>query len=188
MSFFGQQPQTATTATQSGSPGMGALLTALTGISMISSIAGGASQQGAARKEALLELEQGRISELESERDARRIEREGESFAKMQTARFAKSGVLATEGSPLIVVNETRKKVAEEAEAQRARGRALKRLRGRRADILHSSGRNALLGGFTGAFLSGANLFLKGKQAGLFKRKGSSSNDPTPDFIGDIIK
>lgn len=79
----------------------------------------------------------------ESLTEAARIERAGKSFAASQAHQYLSSGVLLT-GSPLAVIDETRRMAQEEADSVRRRGTALADLTRMKSYQTLQYGRNAL--------------------------------------------
>jgi hypothetical protein len=125
-------------------------------LSSITRIYGGIQAQKAAASEASDIRQQGYIQAQESFRDAKVVEEEAESFRKRQKVMFLKSGV-ALEGTPLLVLEDTRLKAQEEAEAIRRRGIAEFNLADKKAKRVFRQGRAALIEanvkGLTSAFL-----------------------------------
>ncbi len=134
------------------------VLAGLSALSAVSSIAGGISANKEAGKQAELAAlqaeqratEQERVSFKQSQAELE----EADSLSRRQKVAFLASGVDLA-GSPLLVMEETRRKGAENAEeilksgeygatASRAEGRAT-------ASQLRASGRQALLGGLSNA-------------------------------------
>lgn len=110
----------------------------------------GVSQYASARNEANALEAQSQLVEAEAEAEARRKERQIRSFRDAQAARFNKSGVML-EGTPLLVLQETINLGREEVDAVLARGNAQANLVRTQAGRTRSAGRNALIGGLTGA-------------------------------------
>ncbi len=167
-----------TTSGSSSSSGLAPIMLGLAAIQGASQIFGGASTASSASKEAALTRQEGALAQQELEAQARKTEYEGQKFAGVQTMKYAKSGVLATEGSPLIILDETRRLVQEEADALRKRGAAMRRVAMGRASVINSQGRNSLLGGLAGAVGTGFSTLLYGKQAGLWGNSGAASQVP----------
>lgn len=151
-------------------------------LSMATGVAGGFSSKSAAGVEAQLMRDQGALSRQEAEREAQLHERSGHKFVERQTMAYAKSGVLPTEGSPLLILDETRRAVKEEASAMRSRGLAIQRLYGLKANSVSNAGRNALLGSIGSALATGAGAYFSLNKIGAFGSKKASPSQPTPDL------
>lgn len=134
------------------------ILGGLSAFSAISSVMGGMAANEEAGKQAQLAASQAESRAVEQERlafkEAQATTEEADSVARRQKVAYLASGVDLA-GSPLLVMEETRRKGAENADeivqagkygasASRAEGRA-------QASQLKSSGRQALIGGLINA-------------------------------------
>ena len=108
--------------------------------SAVASIGGGISQASEARSQAKSAQEQAEVQ-------ARATAREAIDVEKRQKLSFLKSGV-ALEGSPLLILAETREKGLENVEAIQGQGR-------QQAKSILRGGRSALIGGLTSAAQTG---------------------------------
>ena len=81
--------------------------------------------------------------------------------------RYAKSGV-TLEGSPVLVLAETRRLGQEEVAAIERRGRAQALLLRQRAEQTRKAGRSAMLGGIFNAASGAAGTYMFGKKIGMF--------------------
>lgn len=133
-------------------------LAAFSVISAGTSLAAGFAGQDAAGREADLLNQQGLIARSEAEAEAERVGTQNRKFKKVQKLAFLKSGV-SLFGSPLLVLEETEREGQKEVDAIRRRGFAQQTLFGRKAKIARGKGRQALIGGFTGALKSGLSFF-----------------------------
>ena len=102
------------------------------------------------KDEAGLQREQAALARQESIVSAQDTAAERTKLLRRQQLAFTKSGV-TLEGSPLLVLDETKVQSQKEVNAILRRGEAQYRLGQRSADITRNKGRAALIGGFTGA-------------------------------------
>lgn len=114
-------------------------------VSAGSTVAAGRAQQEAFDREAALQEEQGRIARREAGIEAERTATERRKFLARQKLAFIKNGV-SLEGSPLLVLEETRSESQKEVDAIIKSGNAQQRLFFRKAAISRSKGRAAILG------------------------------------------
>lgn len=143
--------------------GLGQIFTA---VSAISAVVGGIQQKKAADKQASATRaeaqRQANLRQEERESQARVEARENIQLEKRQKLAFLKSGV-SLEGSPLLLLAETRRVGGENVEAIIKSGQteATSLLRGgeSQAAALKSSGRLALIGGLTGGLTTAAGGF-----------------------------
>lgn len=117
------------------------------GIGPLFSVLSGQEQQQAARGEAGLLGRQADIAFEESLREAARVDRQVKSFREQQALEFASSGGLLA-GSPLGVLEETRRLGQMEVDAIRRRGEALSGLLGAESLQMLRRGSAASFGGF----------------------------------------
>ena len=136
-------------------------------ISAVSSIAGGIAGNQAAKDEARLLNEQGRLAQSEAQAEAQRKANENRKFLKRQKLAFLKAGV-TLEGSPLFTLETTLEEGQEEVTAIAKRGRAQARLFSQRAVQTRGAGRASFISGIGGAASSAFNAFGFGRLAGLF--------------------
>jgi len=115
-----------------------------------SQTAQGESANKTAQQQAALQEEQGQIAQQEALLSAERAAEDRRIFLKRQRLAFVKSGV-SLEGSPLLILEQTRSRSQEEVDAIVRRGIAQKDLAVRQADITRRQGRAALTGGIAGA-------------------------------------
>lgn len=156
--------------------GLETALIAATVVSVGSSIAGGISANNAAKREAALEEEQGRIAQDEANVEAGRRADEVRKFRARQKMGFLKSGV-TLEGSPLLVLEETLNEGQKEVDAIVRSGDAKRRFANESASITRSKGRAAMISGFGNAASSAISSYGIGKQAGMFQgKKPATSN------------
>ncbi len=128
-------------------------------LSSIFSIISGFTAFGAAQDEADAQRDQADLQRVEAEREARRVEKERKAQRAKIAMRYIKGGVTLL-GSPLIYLEEQKEEDIAEVEAIRARGRAQQRLGFKRADIVESKGRAALVGGLGQAAGTAAPIFI----------------------------
>lgn len=179
---FAAQAATMTAAsTQTGNMnGMGKWYAIAQGISALTELGSGIAGIGAANRESKYIEEQGSILQAESERDARIKAREVEKFMAAQSHRFVSSGV-TLQGSPIEVLNETRRLGQEEINAIIERGKAQSQLAKLKAANMRAGGRNSMLlsaGKIAGMGVEG---YVMGRRLGIFGGKsesGSSSRGP----------
>jgi hypothetical protein len=136
-------------------------------VSAVSSIAGGMTANKAARAEASLLDEQGRIAQQEAAAEAQRVANENRRFMKRQKLAFLKNGV-SLEGSPLFEQERVLRESQEEVNAEVRRGNAQAELFSRRAQITRNEGRASMIGGITQGVGAVFNAFGTGRAGGLF--------------------
>jgi ATP-dependent protease HslVU (ClpYQ) peptidase subunit len=95
--------------------------------------------------------------QAEANRDAQRIEEDGNRFAHKQKLMYIGSGV-EYGGSAVVTIMQTKKWAAAEASAKRARGAAISQYGYQTARIQEGQGRAALVGGYAGAALKVSQL------------------------------
>lgn len=140
---------------------------ALQAASSLADVVGGFAAQSAARQEASALDQQAALTEQETARDVEKRKREVLAFRDAQASKFNNSGVLL-EGSPLLVLQETIDLGNEELTAMMQRGNARANLLRSQAGMARTQGRNALIGGFTGAASGALNTLVQGRRFGLF--------------------
>lgn len=194
----GNAAKTSNTMAQSKVSGLGKALLAVGGIAALMQVLGGVSANKAAKAEAQAQEDQIQYVQEDTSNEARQKAREVTKFREEQAVAYNKSGVTLA-GSPLLVLDETRRLGQEEIDAIQRRGQNMQELYKQKAKQTKSAGRSALLGSLAGAALGGASLFLLGKKIGLFGNTSSPANPPAnkpgsgsppgaPQPIGDIIR
>ncbi len=133
----------------------------------ISQVAQGYGAYASSQAQASAMQVQGEIAQFEADREAARIQKEGDRFRKKQKLAFIKSG-LTLEGSPLLVLEETRYEVEREASAERLRGKALGLKARHSAENLRAGGRAKFISGIIGGASSYTTSYIQGKAAGVF--------------------
>ena len=141
--------------------------------SATSSVVSGIQQKRAAENEAELVEQQGRLAQEEADLNAIRQSTENRRFRKKQKLAFLSSGV-SLEGSPLLLLEETRVESATEVAAIRRKGIAQRNLALARAQLLRNQGRAAFIGGIVGGVGSLASGAFAGAEAGLFGGGGGT--------------
>lgn len=121
----------------------------LSAVSALASVAGGVQQRSEANKQA-------KLAGQEAEDRARLEARENIELEKRQKLAFLKSGVAIDSGSPLLVMEEDKRRGEENVDAILGTG-------ANRAASLRSSGRSALIGGIT----KGIGTAAQGFQGGI---------------------
>ena len=129
---------------------MGAVAIAATAVGAGLSIYQGVQQNAASKAQAATTRSYGQIQQFEANREALRIEDDGNRFAQKQKMMYIGSGV-EFGGSAVITIAQTKKWAAAEASAKRARGAALMDYSSQTARIQEGQGRAALVGGFASA-------------------------------------
>jgi hypothetical protein len=139
----------------------------MAGLSAASSIAGGIASNSAAKREASMMAQQSAIAMSEARRTAGQRAEDVQSFMSTQARGYSNSGV-TLDGTPLLVLEETRRRGQAEVDAIMRSGRAQSSLIRQRAAQTRTSGRNALLGSFlkAGATMAG----------GVYKNQAVSLN------------
>jgi len=129
---------------------MGAVALAATAVGAGLSIYQGVQQNAASRAQAATTRSYGQILQAEQNREAMRIEDDGNRFAQKQKLLYIGSGV-EYGGSAVITIAQTKKWAAAEGAAKRARGAALSEYSQQTARVQEGQGRAALVGGFASA-------------------------------------
>lgn len=138
----------------------------------------GFQARSAANSEADRLREQANIALQESRRDAEQQAREITSFQSSQAHTYASSGI-TLEGSPVVVLEQTRKLGQQQVDAVIRRGMAQSNLINQQADAQRKAGRNALIGAFVSAAAGGANTYMKGQSIGTFGNQQVALQTPT---------
>lgn len=145
-------------------PGSLALIGAVaTGFSAGSSIFGGINANKAAKQEADLQAEQGRIAMQEAQTNATNEAYNQTQFVQKQRLAFLANGV-TLEGSPSEVLKSSKNYGQQQVNAILSEGAAKYNLAQREAAITKNKGRAALLSGIAG----GVSDVNKGVQSGYF--------------------
>lgn len=175
----------------------GALMGASTAMSMIGSVSKGQAAQSDANTqamlydvEAVLQEKEGDIAYQDAKQAAIQRAREVRKFQAMQATKYVQSGV-TLEGTPIAVLEETRKLGQQEVDYMLKRGQSLKNLAYLRAgntrltgEVTRAQGRSALYGGIfdaMGTGLSNAFTFARGSSFG-----GSPSGSPSMVYSDNI--
>lgn len=133
---------------------------AMAAIGAASSVASGIASNSAAKRESSMIAQQSAIAMSEARRAAGQRAEDVQSFMSTQARGYLNSGV-TLEGSPLLVMEETRRRGQAEVDAIMRSGRAQSSLMKQRADQMRTSGRNALFGSLFKAGASFAGSYLK---------------------------
>jgi hypothetical protein len=119
---------------------------------------------------------------MEAEEAARIEAEEGTAFQSAQAMLYAKSGFTG-EGSPALVMEDTRRKSAAKANALRARGTAIKNLYNQKAAMLKKQGRSAFLGGLVKGVGTGLTSYFGSKGTSI--KSAPNSLPETGGFPSD---
>ncbi len=177
--------------------GMAALSTALTGVKVASTLIGGIASYSAGKKqqavynqEADATAREGQILKDEAELAAKQKARESGKFQSEQAHAYASSGI-TLEGSPLMVLEETRSLAQQEVDALRQRGESQKQIATMRAAGLRASGaaaalsgRNAMFGSVLTAGGTGLGAYISGRRNGIYGTGPVLTAPPKPKAIG----
>lgn len=131
-----------------------------------SKVYSGYQQNQAAKREASLMEDQGRIEQEEAAAEAQRRADEVRKFSRVQGLSFLKNGV-SLAGSPLLVLDETLTQGQQEVDAITRSGDAKRTLYNRKAANTRASGRSALLGGVLEGATSAGTSYAIGKNKGI---------------------
>lgn len=150
----------------SGIGGLSGLMKGISLFSSLSSVMGGMQQQGAYNQQANMAIAQGNMQAAENERvafrQAQNEKEQSESARRAQKVAYLASGV-TLEGSPLLVMEETRQKGIENVDeilrGGQASSYAAKEEGRMRASSLKSSGRQAFSAGITSGLSTGVRAF-----------------------------
>lgn len=144
-----------------------AAMAAFAAISAFSSILGGIMQNTQASNEADRIKQQAQIALAESRQAAAQRAYDVTKFQSEQAHKFASSGI-TLEGSPAIVLEETRRLGQQEVDALTRSGNAKYNLMMIQAGQTKNAGRNALIGAFVKAGRSALNSYTMGKSVGVY--------------------
>ena len=151
---------------------MGIVAIAATAIGAGLSIYQGIQQNAASRAQAQMTRSYSDMLQLEANREAQRLEEDGNRFAQKQKLMYIGSGV-EYGGSAVVTIMQTKKWAAAEASAKRARGAAITQYGYQTAKIQEGQGRAALVGGFASA---AGKIYSYGDAKGWGSGWGSSSS------------
>jgi len=166
------------TATASG---LGKWFAAASAIQAISQVGQGFAQMQAANAESGDLKRQSDIALQEAQYEAQSKQRSVLREAADQTMQYASSGV-TTEGSPAIVLEETRRLGQQEVNMIQKRGQMQAQLLRTQAMRAKAAGRQALFGGITNASLGVLNNYIQGR--GTFGRL----NEPVTNYNAPVGK
>jgi len=156
--------------------GLTAAIIAFTVISVGAKITAGIQENNAAKAEAKLLEAQGVLTQEEAVAEANRVANDRRKFRKKQKVAFLKNGITLA-GSPLLVIEETRRESQMEVDAIVRRGRAQASLAFQQAAITRGGGRAALVSGIFGA----ASTVVIGS---AFAKASLGSGTKTPTTTG----
>lgn len=149
-------------------------------------IMSGYQQKKAYSQEADLQREQAQIALDEANREAQLTANDRRKFLGTQKLAFIKSGV-SLEGSPLLVLEDTRKQSQDEVDSIVKRGAAQYRLGVAQSEQTRQRGRAALTSAYVGAAGTAASGAFYANQAGMFNatrgttfRTGGSFSNTAP--------
>lgn len=176
---FGPAPPTAATAPSN----FGWAYGLSSGLSALGEFASGVSafQQGNAQ--AGLYQEQAGMALKEALAAAQQKAREVGEFQSQQVMDYAHSGV-RIEGSPVHVLERTRKLGQQEVDAIVSQGKAQAKLLAMQGAMAKTGARNALIGGIFGAGTSGLSSYMQAKRIGLYGNQSSVSDQLSNVRIG----
>lgn len=151
-------------------------------------VAGGFASRSAANSAARQKEAEAKVIAAETQRDLAQKKREILAFRDSQAQKFNNAGVLL-EGSPLVVLEETLTQGQEELSAIANQGRARANLSISEAGSLRRQGRNALIGGFSGAASGAFNTLLQGQRFGLFGKTSPNKTPASPQrsFLDPVV-
>jgi len=132
----------------------------------------GIQQNNSMKAQAATSRSYGQMLQAEANREAQRIEEDGNRFAQKQKLMYIGSGV-EYGGSAVVTIMQTKKWAAAEASAKRARGAAITQYDYQTAKIQEGQGRAALVGGFASA---AGKIYSYGDAKGWGSGWGSSSS------------
>lgn len=145
--------------------GNGGIL-ASSALSAGASLLGGASGNKSSATEAGLLRAQGKQAMIESQFAAAQKAREVTKFQSMQAMQYASSGVTG-QGTPALVMEDTRQQGQQEVDALIQHGQAIQNLYNMKASITAKSGRSSFLSGIMGALTTGFKGFSMAQKSGL---------------------
>ncbi len=130
---------------------------------LVANVAGtlysGFSAKQAAEQEAADIEFQAQLQKQEADEEAARLDKKNKKFLQRQSLMFGKGGV-TLQGSPLLVLKETRDESKKESAAARRRGSAQLQFGLARAQRTRAGGRNAFIGSiFSGVSSAGLGAY-----------------------------
>jgi len=131
-----------------------------TGLSGVAQVFSGIQANKAAQSQARAQENQSQITLNESIVEAKRIDRENRIFKKRQKLAFLKNGI-TLEGSPLLVLEETRKLGKEEVASILRSGRAKSQFLFSEAKTIRRQGRAQLIGSALGGISTFGKLAVQ---------------------------
>lgn len=152
-----------------------AALAAFAAISAFSALLGGFAQRSAANVEANSIQDQAQISLRESRQAAAQRAYDVTKFQSEQAHKYASSGI-TLEGSPALVLEETRRLGQQEVDALTRSGNAKYNLMMTQARQTKNAGRAALIGAFAKAGQSGLSAYTMGKSVGVYGNTPTTLN------------
>jgi hypothetical protein len=167
-----------TTGDSAGS-GLGKAYAITQGLSALATLAGGFAGMSAARDEASLLESQADLAREEGELEATAKAREVTRFQQRQAHMYASSG-MTNEGTPALVMEETRRLGQQEVDMIRKATEARSNILRKKAGMTRKSGRNSFLSSILGAGSEGAQAYMLGKRYGLFNKKTASATPLPP--------
>lgn len=178
----GDQAGTAAASTSiaapSGDGGVSKAYLAVQGLTALTQVLGGFSSSNANRAEASALEQQADIALADAQILARQRAYDARRFQASQGSAYLNAGV-TLEGTPVIVMEDTRAKAQEEVDAIMRRGYAQQNLYRTQAQMTRNKGRSSFISGILGAVGTGAETYLKGKQEGMWG-SGNALNPATP--------
>lgn len=152
-----------------------AALAAFAAISAFSSILGGIMQNKAANTEAGNIQQQAQIALQESRQAAAQRAYDVTKFQSEQAHKFASSGI-TLEGSPAMVLEETRRLGQQEVDSLTRSGNAKYNLLMLQSQQTKNAGRAALIGAFAKAGQSALGAYTMGKSVGVYGNTPTTLN------------
>lgn len=128
--------------------------------SMGASVYSGYQQNKAAKAEAAALNDQANLAQAEASRSADIAQQENDRLRRSQKLAFIKSGV-SLEGSPLLLLEQTRQFGKEQVQSILSRGQAQAGVLSTQASQAKNQGRAALVGGIGSAAQAGLNTFAQ---------------------------
>ncbi len=147
------------TTTQSG---LGKWFGAMSAIQALSTVGQGFAQNSQASADAAAQQRQADLVLQQTQAEMNQKARDVKRFAADQEVQYAGSGV-TLEGSPALVIAETRRLGQQEIDAMKKRGQYQAQLMRTNAMRTKAAGRQALLGSITGAAMGGLQNYLQAK-------------------------
>lgn len=152
-----------------------AAMAALAAVSAFSALLGGFAQNSAANTEANSIQSQAQIALQESRQAAAQRAYDVTKFQSEQAHTYASSGI-TLEGSPALVLEETRRLGQQEVDALTRSGNAKYNLMMTQAQQTRNAGRAALIGAFAKTGQSALSAYTMGRSVGLYGNAPVSLN------------